>query len=163
MKIYYNAASQSTFTVSNEYHRIENSKITLDYTPLVESITILGMVRTTSNTPRAGEFYVDYRNDQYAIATPDIYFNTADNGKHINVDYRGVMLVAELKNVDEIKTAVSNLLKPSGTSTNTCKAEVAGLFIRPRKKHGTITNNTYNCACEDLQSITNADIQSLFL
>lgn len=162
MKIYYNAASQSTFTVSNEYHRIENSKITLDYVPLVESITILGLVRTNSNTPRAGEFYVDYRNDQYAIATPDIYFNTADNGKHINVDYRGVMLVAEIKNVDEIKTAVSNLLKPSNANTNKCQAEIAGLFVRPRKKQGTSNNITYNCACEDLQSITNADIQSLF-
>ena len=155
MKIYFNAALQNTFTVSNEYHPVRQSKVTLNYMPIVDSITILGFTRSESNTPQAGEFYIDHVNNQYVLGTPDIYFNPADEGKHLNIDYRGVPLVAELKNTDEVRNAVRNLFKASNQTKGSGKAEIASLFERSRKKN---TEQAY----EDLQAITDDDIRALF-
>ena len=165
MKVYYDDDPVRSFMVSNEYHRIEHAKVTLNYIPLTDSVTITGFTRTNSITPRAGEFYVDERDEQCAIATPEVYFNEADNGKHINVGYRGRRLVLELKGVSALKNRIANRKVESGHQRQgSVNTDISVLFRNDGAQQSSASDKSVACSCStvDTQPITIEDIRSLF-
>lgn len=161
MKFYYDHTPQNSFVVSNEYQRIENAKCKLNYVPLFGTVSIVGFRETMSYEPQVGEFYVDYHNDNNSsLFAPEIWFNPSDNGKHINVSYRGVPAVIQGKDVGEIRnfvvngfTSTTKTVAPQSTSSS----DVSTLFEKKKNRDGKgICKYTGN------SSISDDEIASLF-
>lgn len=93
---------------------VYSGKIKLTEVPLKESpssISIPGYVETTTSSPSATEFFVDY-------TLGYITFNTTQDGNTVNVTYKGRGSEVDAVDVNEVQIPLGIIANYDGTLTN---------------------------------------------